>query len=153
MQFQNPKEFQVYNPTHYSKTTSLSKTRLQSFPKGIKTPLIVFDDGSVQRTASYNRLLSYITKNTQLSTQPFLNQNYIVQGNSVESIYLPNDKPRDGYEIEIWNGQQIPFVLVSQTYKMYNNFYCQHGDNNINVFQNHLVRLRFFENSYSLLIF
>jgi hypothetical protein len=153
MQFQSPKDFQVYNPTHFSKTTSLSQNRLQSFPKGIKTPFIVFEDGSVQMSASYNRLVSYITKSTQLSAQPFLNKNYIVQGNAVESIYLPSDKPKDGYELEIWNAQLIPFVLVSETYKMYNNLYLQHGDNFINVFSNHLVRLRFFENSWSLLIF
>jgi len=153
MQFQSPKDFQLYNPTHYTKPASLSKTRLQSFPKGVKTPLIVFEDGSVQTSAAYNRVVSYITKNIQLSTQPFLNKNYIVQGNSVESIYLPNDKPRDGYEIEIWNSQLIPFVLVSEPYKMYNNFYLQNGDDSINVFPNHLVRLRFFENSWSLLIF
>jgi hypothetical protein len=153
MQFQNPKKLDIFNPTHFTKPTSLSKTRLQSFPKGIKTSFVVFEDGSVQMSASYNRLVSYITKNTQLSTQPFLNKNYIVRGGDVESIYLPNDKPKDGYEVEIWNAQLIPFVLVSETYKMYNNLYLQHGDNLINVFPNHLVRLRFFENSWSLLIF
>jgi hypothetical protein len=87
MQFQNPKKFQVYNPTHFTKPTSLSKNRLQSFPKGIKTPFIVFEDGSVQMSASYNRLVSYITKNTQLSAQPFLNKNYIYDLNPMHPLF------------------------------------------------------------------
>lgn len=154
MQFQKPTFSPVYNPTRFSTKQSLTSVRKQTlFPAGITVPFIVFEDGSVQMSASYNRLVSYITKNTQLSIQPFINKNYIVRGGDVESIYLPYDKPKDGYEIEIWNAQQIPFVLVSETYQMYNNLYLQHGDNLINVFPNHFVRLRFFENSWSLLIF
>lgn len=155
MEFQKPAFHEpTFNPTRFKSNSSRSTTRrLQYFPAGIKVPFIEFmGDHSVQQMASHNSAVSYISQNTQLTLQPF-NKNYVVQGDKVKSVYLPAEKPPNGYEIEIWNGQLSAFILVSEKFKMYNVFYLPAGGSFITILPNQLLRLRFFENSYSLLIF
>jgi hypothetical protein len=153
MEFQKPTFLPLYNPSRFSTKQSLKSIRKQSFfPAGIKVPFIQFNDGSIQKTSAYNSEVAYVKQNTQLNEQPF-NMMYIIQGNNVESIYLPKTSPKNGYELELWNSQNVPFILVSDPHKIYNSFYCPTGDSSINIFPNKLVKLRFFENSWSLLIF
>ena len=151
MEFQRPIFSPVYNPSRFSNQVSVASIRKQSFfPAGITVPFVVFEDGSVQRSASAR--ISYITENTQLAPQPY-NPNYIVKDNNVEAIYLPNDAPKNGYEIEIYNGQANPFLLISQACKMFNTSYLPNGENSIAVFPHKMCKLKFFENSWTLLIF
>ena len=146
----------IFNSGSFSSTRSAKgkKPTLQNFAAGMTAPFVRFSDGSVQTSASLNSTISNLTKNTQLSAQPFKNQSYIVQGDEVESVFLPTTMLADGYEVEIWNGQSnTPFMLVSERHKMFNTLFLPYGENKILVRTNQLVRLRFFENSWSLLIF
>ena len=146
----------IFNSGLFSSARSSKSKRqtLQNFAEGVTTPFVRFSDGSVQTSASQNSTISNLTKNTQLSSQPFKNQSYIVRGDEVESVFLPTSMVEDGYEIEIWNAQlSTPFMLVSERHKMYNTLFLPYGDKQFLVRTNQLVRLRFFENSWSLLIF
>ena len=146
----------IFNSGSFSSTRSAKGKRptLQNFAAGVTAPFVRFSDGSVQTSASQNSTISNLTKNTQLSAQPFKNQSYIVRGDEVESVFLPTSSLADGYEIEIWNGQlSTPFMLVSERHKMFNTLFLPYGEKQILVRTNQLVRLRFFENSWSLLLF
>jgi hypothetical protein len=156
MEYSRPTFTPVFNPSKYNqKSTRPTVHKVQTFPAGIRVPFIAYiGDNSVQVQASEKTSFSYLTQNTQLSFQPFGNQNYVAQVDKVKSIYLPTKTPRDGYEIEIWNGQHTAsFVLVSNHYDMYNVFYLPKGGKSILILPNQLVRLRFFEHKWSLLIF
>ena len=142
----------TFNSASFSSSKKSTPQKLQNLSKGMKTPFIVFNDGSVQRTAAHNTTISYITQNTQLSVQPY-NSNYIVKNDEVQAIYLPNSAPKNGYEIEIFNSQTIPLLLVSEPHKMFNSLYLPYGETTIAVFPQKLCKLKFFENSWSLLIF
>ena len=156
MEYSRPSFTPVFNPSkHNQKSSRPVNHTIQTFPAGIRVPFIAYiGDNSVQVQASEKTSFSYITKNTQLSLQPFGNQTYVAQGDKVKSIYLPTETPRDGYEIEIWNGQQsTSFVLVSEHHQMFNVFYLPKGGTSILILPNQLVRLRVFEHKWSLLIF
>lgn len=146
----------VFNSSQFSmsKPGKASKSKLQTFAAGVTAPFVRFSDGSIQTSASQNPTISYLTQNTQLSGQPFKNQSYIVRGNEVESVFVPTSMLADGYEIEIWNGQpNLPFTLVSERHKMFNTLFLPYGEKQILVRPNQFVKLRFFENCWSLLIF
>ena len=83
----------TFNSASFSSSKKSTPQKLQNLSKGMKTPFIVFNDGSVQRTAAQTTTISYITQNTQLSVQPY-NSNYIVKNNEVEAIYLPDSAPK-----------------------------------------------------------
>jgi hypothetical protein len=107
MEFQKPTFLPLYNPSRFSTKQSLKSIRKQSlFPAGITVPFIVFEDGSVQRSATAR--ISYITENTQLASQPY-NPNYIVKDNNVEAIYLPNDAPKMVTKLKFIMGRRIRF--------------------------------------------
>ena len=146
----------IFNSGSFSFTRSAKGKRqtLQNFGAGLTAPFVRFSDGSVQTSAFQNSTISNLTKNTQLSAQPFKTQSYIVRGGAVESVFLPSSTLADEYEIEIWNGQpNTPFMLVSERHKMFNTLFLPYGEKQILVRTNQLVRLRFFKNSWSLLIF
>lgn len=144
----------VFNSAVFSSARpSITRQQLKSFPKGIKVPFIQFTgDNSVQLQAAEKTSIEYLTQNIQLNVQPFKQNSYVVR-TGCYSVYLPQQKPVDGYTVQIFNSCDDPFLLVSENYKMYNSFYCPHGDNSIAVFPKHVAILKFFENSWSLLIF
>jgi hypothetical protein len=144
----------IFNSTSFS-TAKSTKTpqKLQKFLKGIRTPFIEFTgDNSVQLQAAEKTSIEYLTQNIQLNVQPFKQNNYVIQNGS-KSIYLPQEKPADGYTVQIFNSSDEPIMLVAHNYKMYNSFYAPKGENSIAFFPKHMAILKFFENAWSLLIF
>jgi hypothetical protein len=134
-------------------TASFSRQSVQKFPRGIKTPFIEFTgDNSMQMNAAEKTSMVYLDQNIQLNVQPFRNNIYLVK-TGCNSVYIPMEKPSDGYTIEIFNIQSSPVVLVSENFKIFNNLYLPTGDNSINIFPKHRAILKFFENCWSLLIF
>ena len=144
----------IFNAGIFS-TSKSSKTpqKLQNFSKGIKVPFIEFtQDNSVQLQASEKTSVEYVKENIQLSPQPFKQNTYLIQ-NGCHSVHLPQQKPNNGYTIQMFNGSDEPIIVVSETFKMFNNLYLPKGETTISFSPKHTIILKFFENSWSLLIF
>jgi len=103
MEFAKPNHVPIFNSSYFKKSTTTKRSALQSFVAGIRTSFVEFGDGTVQLTAAENPTISYLDKNTQLTVQPFRQNNYVVQS-GCESIYLPEAEPIDGYTIQSFNG-------------------------------------------------
>lgn len=153
MEFSKPTYTPTFNPTHFTKAPTSRRPGLQSFVGGIRTPFIEFTgDNSVQVAAAENPTITYLDKNTQLSIQPFRQNNYVVQS-GCESIYLPVSEPVDGYTIQIFNSQPSPIGLVSEKFSMYNTFYLPKGGNSIMFLPQQMTILKFFKKTWTILIF
>ena len=144
----------IFNSGMFSSSKSNKNTQqLQNFSKGIKTPFIQFTrDNSVQLQASEKTSVEYVKDNIQLNVQPFKQNTYVIQ-NGCYSVYLPEEKPHDGYTIQMFNSSDQPIIVVSANFKMFNNLYLPKGESMISFFPKHTIILKYFETSWSLLIF
>ena len=146
----------VFNSARFSTTKAPKGKRqtLQTFSAGIRTPFIEFTgDNSMQLSAQENPIITYLDNtNVQLSTQPFRQNNYVVKA-GCESIYLPKSEPIDGYTIQIFNSQPLPIRLESEKFPMYNTFYLPKGGNTIVFLPQQMTILKFFQKTWTILIF
>jgi hypothetical protein len=144
----------IFNSSLFTTTKQVTRPqRVQIFPKGIITPFIEFtNDNSMQVTASEKTTTTYLDQNTQLNVQPFMQNNYVLQS-GCNAVYMPNTNPKDGYTIQLFNSESSVVVIVSETHKMYNTFYLPTGGNSLTFLPNQMAILKFYEKSWSLLIF